>query len=187
MRKLLLLTPLLFALLACNLGMTVVQDSSVTSTVLPQNIPVVVSPQPALTFTPELSTGTIIGRLSYPSEFLPPMRVVAFSLTDGRAYFVDVRDEGHYSLEVPAGTYYVVSYVYQEAVNGNRGEADAYTLNGGVSPAGGYTQMVPCGLSVGCDDHSLLPVPVAAGQTTEEIHADDWYAPPGTFPPMPNP
>ena len=187
MKKLLLLTPLFLALLACDLGVTVVQDSPVASTIVPLNPPTSIPSQPDLTFTPEPSTGTILGRLSYPSEMLPPMRVVAFSLTDGKAYFVDLKNEGHYSLEVPAGTYYVVSYVYKDAVNGNRGEADSYTLGGGMEPAGGYTQMVPCGLSVGCDDHSLVPVTVTAGQTTEEIHADDWYAPTGTFPPMPNP
>ncbi len=187
MKKLLLFTPLFFALLACGLGVTTFQSSAATPTVFPANSPSGVSPQSTLTFTPEPSTGTILGRLSYPSDFLPPMRVVAFSLTDGKAYFVDSRDEGHYSLEVPAGIYYVVSYVYKDAINGNRGEADSYTLSGGMEPAGGYTQMVPCGLKVGCDDHSLLPVTVVAGQTTEEVHADDWYAPPGTFPPMPNP
>ncbi len=187
MKKLLLLVPLLFALLACDLGVTVVQDSHTTPTAASPNFSSRISPQPSPTFTPEPSTGTILGRLSYPSEMLPPMRVVAFSLTDGKAYFVDSRDEGHYSLEVPAGIYYVVSYVYKDAINGNRGEADSYTLGEGMETAGGYTQMVPCGLKVGCDDHSLLPVTVVAGQTTEEIHADDWYAPSGTFPPMPNP
>jgi hypothetical protein len=180
MKRLLLLIPLLFALFACNFGMTTFRQS--TPTVPLPDLP---SSTPPPTFTPEPSAGTVTGKLSYPSEFIPAMRVVLFSLTDGNAYFVDTaKDQAEYSIEVPAGTYYVVSYPF-EGVAGTSGEADSYTLGGGPF-AGGYTQMVPCGLSVGCDDHTLLPMTVATGQT---VQADpgDWYAPYGTFPPMPNP
>jgi hypothetical protein len=113
------------------------------------------------------------------------MRVVAFSLTDKKAYFVDTaKGQGQFSLNVPAGTYYLVSYTY-EGNAGNTGQADSYTLGGGPF-AGGYTQMVPCGLAAGCDDHTLLPITATEGQT---VTADpgDWYAPEGTFPLMPNP
>jgi hypothetical protein len=177
MKRLLLLIPVLFALFACNFGVTTIRA---TPTALPSNTP----PPATVTFTPEPSTGTVTGKLSYPSEFIPAMRVVLFSLTDGNAYFVDTaKGQGEYSIEVPAGSYYVVSYPH-EGVAGNTGRADSYSIGGGPF-AGGYTQMVPCGLSVGCDDHTLLQVDVAAGQT---VQADpgDWYAPEGTFPPMPN-
>lgn len=133
----------------------------------------------------DLPYGTITGHLSYPSEFIPAMRVVAFNLTNGKAYFVDTaRGQGSYSISVPAGSYYVVSYPY-EGIAGHTGQADYSALSGGPF-AGGYTQMVPCGLSVGCDDHTLLTVVVVTGQI---VGADpgDWYAPVGTFPPMPNP
>ena len=133
----------------------------------------------------DLTYGTVTGHLSYPSEFIPAMRVVAFSLTNGKAYFVDTaRGQGLYSINVPAGVYYVVSYPY-EGIAGHVGQVDSYTLGGGPF-AGGYTQMVPCGFSVDCNDHTLLSVVVTAGQT---VAADpgDWYAPVGTFPPMPNP
>jgi len=108
-----------------------------------------------------------------------------FSLTDGKAYFVDTaKGQGEYSISFPAGSYYVVSYIY-EGIAGNTGQVDSYTLGGGPF-AGGYTQIVPCGLAAGCEDHTLLPVAVAEGQT---VTADpgDWYAPEGTFLPMPNP
>lgn len=164
MKKLLVLAPLLFAVLACNFS---------------------VRAGPIVTPTPLNVQATIRGQLSYPSEFLPPMRVVAFSLTDKKAYFIDTaKGQGEFSLKVPAGTYYLVSYTY-EGTPGNVGQVDSYTLSGG-SFAGGYTQMVPCGLAAGCEDHTLLPITVAEGQT---VNADpgDWYAPEGTFPPMPNP
>ena len=188
MRKLLLLIPLMLAILACNLTFSRVSDFTLTPTEISQFDPSHIPPQATFTFTPEPGTGlnaTVTGNLSYPSEFLPPMRVVLFSLTNGKAYFVDTaKGQGQFSLNVPAGTYYLVSYTY-EGTAGNMGEVDSYTLGGG-SFAGGYTQMVPCGLAYGCDDHTLLPVTVSANQT---VTADpgDWYAPEGTFPPMPNP
>lgn len=172
MKKLLLWIPLLFALLACNFAASVGRVATATPPVIP-------------TFTVQPLNGTITGKLSYPSEFLPPMRVVAFGLTDKKAYFVDTaKGQGRYSLNVPAGTYYLVSYPH-EGTAGNTGQVDSYTLGGGPL-AGGYTQMVPCGLTAGCEDHTLLPIIVTEGQT---VNADpgDWYAPEGTFPLMPNP
>lgn len=179
MRKLLLLIPTLLALLACNISMSINPSLSTTPTAQP-TFPSTAEPSPSAPLT-----GTITGKLSYPSEFIPPLRVVAFSLTDGKAYYVETaKNQPEYSLQVPVGTYYVVSYPH-EGIAGNTGQVDSYTLGGGPF-AGGYTQMVPCGLAVGCDDHTLLTVTVTGGQT---ITADpgDWYAPEGTFPPMPNP
>lgn len=176
MRRSLLFIPLLFALLACNFAVRADLDLTPTA------------PNAQATFTPDPShelSATITGKLSYPSEFLPPMRVVAFSLTDKKAYFVDTpKGQGQFSLNVPAGTYYLVSYPH-EGIPDNTGQTDSYTLGGGPF-AGGYTQMVPCGLAAGCDDHTLLPITVTEGQT---VTADpgDWYAPEGTFPPIPNP
>ncbi len=176
MKRLLLFIPLFFALLACNFAVRAGLDLTPTP------------PNAQATFTPEPSkelNATITGKLSYPSEFFPPMRVVAFSLTDEKAYFIDTaKGQGQFSLNVPPGTYYLVSYPY-EGNAGNTGQADSYVPSGG-SFAGGYTQMVPCGLTAGCDDHTLLPITVAESQT---VAADpgDWYAPEGTFPPMPDP
>jgi hypothetical protein len=172
MKKLLLFAPILIALLACNFVVSPGADST---------------PNPPATFTStsEPLNATVTGKLSYPSEFLPAMRVVLFSITNGKAYFVDTaKGQGEYAIDVPAGTYYLVSYPY-EGTAGNTGQVDSYTLGGGPN-AGGYTQMVPCGLAAGCDDHTLLPITVMGGQT---VTADpgDWYAPKGTFPPMPNP
>jgi hypothetical protein len=124
---------------------------------------------PTATATEEAQLGTIRGKLSYPSEFIPPQKVVAFVANNLDTFYTveSVLNQGDYELQVPAGTYFVVSYL-----------ADG-TL------AAGYSAMVPCGLKVGCDDHSLLPVTVAAGQTVEAINPADWYASEGTFPPKP--
>jgi hypothetical protein len=178
MKKLPLLIPFLLLTLACTFSINTFPVSTATQI-----------PHPS-TFTPELPSNLpaeaiVTGSLSYPSEFIPPLRVVLFSLTDGKAYFVHTaKDQAAYSLKVPAGTYYVVSYPY-EGTAGETGIATSYTLGGG-SYAGGYTQMVPCGLAYGCDDHTLIPVTVEAGETVS-VDPGDWYAPEGSFPPMPNP
>jgi hypothetical protein len=130
--------------------------------------------------TPAPATGTVTGRLSYPSSFIPPMRVVFFSVPDGKASWVDTAmNQGTYSIDLLPGTYHVVAYPYS---------ADTYTAPapGAGTFAGGYTAAVPCGLTVDCTDHSLLPIAVTPGQT---FSADpgDWYAPEGSFPSMPVP
>lgn len=114
-------------------------------------------------------TGMIAGNLSYPSEWIPPLRVVAFdSATMAVEAFVDTQEnDSIYTLPLPVGTYYVV----------------AYTMDGGL--AAGYTQSVLCGLTVACTDHSLVAVQVLANMSVTDIDPGDWYAPPGSFPPMP--
>lgn len=131
------------------------------------------SPTPTLTPTPPVTAtpepGSISGALSYPSEFIPPLRVAAFRV-DGQYYrYVDtMQNQSAYQITglVP-GLYHVV----------------AYTMDGLL--AGGYTRAVPCGLSVDCTDHSLIDVEVKPGQDTPNIHPADWYAPLDAFPPMP--
>ena len=115
--------------------------------------------------------GKISGRLFYPSEGIPPLRVVAFHLDSGQYYAIDTQqNQATYLIEgLPPGVYQVVAYVG----------------TGGL--AGGYTQAVPCGLSVECSDHSLIPVQVLSGQETGNVDLADWYAPEGSFPPNPAP
>jgi hypothetical protein len=118
-------------------------------------------------------TGVIRGVLSYPSEMIPAERVVAWNTLDGSYYSVDtIADQFDYELEVLTGTYYVV----------------AYTIRGNGFPggfAGGYSQMVLCGLAAACTDHALIPVSVTAGAALENINPADWYAPMDAFPPAP--
>ena len=141
MKKLLLLIPLLFLMVACTFSVSTVPAPTPAPTEISQYELSQITPE--ATFTPEPSStlnATITGKLSYPSEFIPAMRVVAFSLTDGKAYFVDTAmNQGTYSLAVPGGKYYIVSYVYE----GNAGQtdvADSFTLGGGPF-SGGFTQM----------------------------------------------
>jgi hypothetical protein len=118
---------------------------------------------------PSGGTGSITGSLSYPSEFIPPLRVFAFQVDSENYYYVDtLENQSTYLIDnLPAGYYQIVAYI-------QNGEF-----------AGGYTQAVPCGLSVDCPNHELLEVPVNIGQDVTGIDPADWYAPEGVFPAAP--
>lgn len=145
------------------------EQASITQTSTPQGMPLSPTDTPTITVTSTPVPGSISGALSYPSEYIPALRVVAFAL-DGLSYrYVDtMENNGNYQITglVP-GIYHVVAYV----------------MDGSLS--GGYSQAVPCGLSFECTDHSLIDVTVEPGKDTPNINPADWYAPPGAFPPMP--
>lgn len=118
----------------------------------------------------EGGVGSISGALAYPSSFIPPMNVVAFDVNSSAwFYVVTQQNQQTYQIDgLPAGTYYVVAYPVDSPDYG-----------------GGYSAAVPCGLSIDCTDHSLLPVTVVGGETTEGVDPKDFYADPGTFPTSP--
>ncbi len=113
--------------------------------------------------------GIIRGHLSYPSEFIPSQRIIAFDVAtmDVAAEVTTADGQGEYELSVAPGDYYIV----------------AYLPDGSLSA--GYSQAVPCGLLASCTDHGLIPVHVNAGETVNDIDPQDWYAEAGAFPPMP--
>jgi len=128
-----------------------------------QNATIPKEPDPTPTETVE-SFGTISGKLGYPSEFIPTMRVVAFNLETNAYYYVDTEtNQGTYQIEnLPQGTYHVVAYVQDM----------------GMDFPGAYTEFVVCGLTADCQDHQLVDVEVYAGQTTEGIDPIDFYVMP---------
>ncbi len=99
---------------------------------------------------------------------------MAFQVGSSANYHIDTAlGQASYQIDhVPPGTYHVVAYVLP---------------GGGFTSglAGGYTQMVPCGLKSGCNDHTLLDVVVTAGKVTSGVDPNDFYADAGTFPPDP--
>jgi|GEM_PF-1474347 len=123
---------------------------------------------------PPPATGSISGALSYPSEFIPPQRVVAINTFTGDYYYVDTEsNQTEYTIEnVPPSTYHIIAYLLNED-----GTTEDF--------AGGYTEMVPCGYSTDCNDHSLLDVVILPGEETVNIDPGDWYGEKGIFPPDP--
>jgi hypothetical protein len=155
-------------------GLDVGEVVKQTMEALTAHAPTVGVPEPVGTSSPGASMGQITGHLSYPSEAVPPLHIVAFRLESGTHFSVDTTlNQGTYEINVPPGTYNVI----------------AYTIGGGGFPAGlpgGYTQMVPCGFTVSCTDHTLIDVPVLAGQTVTGINPGDWYGVSNAFPPNPD-
>ncbi len=127
------------------------------------------------------SPGSISGKLTYPGEFIPPVRVVAFRVENGawtqQYIYVDtLLNASTYQIDgLEPGFYWITAYTIP---NDNGAPAGL---------AGGYTQAVLCGLSVDCTDHSLISVEVKSGMVTGNIDPGDWYAPEGSFLPNPAP
>jgi hypothetical protein len=104
-------------------------------------------------------TGTISGGLSYLTEEIPELRVVAFNVEIGYWYWVySLPGQSFYAINgLLPGTYHVVAY-------------------DGDGNAGGHAVAA---------NHALIDVIVEAGKVTEGVGINDWKAPPGTFPPDP--
>ena len=177
-RKSLIILPLLaLTSLFCSLGgFDVPEGIQATLEALTQQVPMLET-QIALQLTQAAVTpqanagGSVAGNLSYPSEGIPPLRVIAFRADIFEYHYVDtLQNQSTFQIDnLPPGPYNVV----------------AYTMDGSLS--GGYTQAVPCGLTVDCTDHSLIVINVLDGQISGGVNPADWYAPPGTFPPFPAP
>lgn len=133
--------------------------------------PVLLLGTPVPVPTAQPGAGVVTGKLSWPSEVIPPMTICALEVSGSRHYCVDTEsNQPNYAIAgVVPGTYYFLSY----GRSSKRGE-----------PAqAGYTQAVQCGLNVACKDHALVPVAVKAGTVLTGIDVGDYYGiPPGGFP-----
>src|SRR6266542_426664 len=108
---------------------------------------------------PAGQAGAISGHLGYPSEFLPGLGVYAISVDGARYYKVESASyQPQYTMVgVPAGDYYVYA-------------ASRWPIGFPQERFGAaYTTAVPCGVKVGCDDHSPITVHVTAGSTTPDV------------------
>jgi hypothetical protein len=124
------------------------------------------TPQPALVAQPSATAallpepGIISGRLCYPSEGIPPMTLYARNVDTQETFSQEVAaNTTEYEMEIPVEGSYIVF---------------AWTESG---MGGSYSQFVPCGLSVDCPDHSLIPIPVRPGEKTTGVDVCDFYAP----------
>lgn len=117
----------------------------------------------ALLATPVASqsrSGRIEGMLSYPSSYIPALRVCAKNIKNNSQRCIQTnKNQKQYKIEVPAGTYQVFATV---------------TIAGETDTAY-YSRAVPCGLRYGCNDHTPIPVTVKSGQVVRGINPQDWY------------
>lgn len=169
MKKFLLLLPLAWLLAFCAPAPAAQPAPDVAAIVSATLTAVAADEQTAAT---SVQSGGIEGRLNYPADSLPAMRIVAFQVATGQYYSVDTAaGQSSYRLEgLPEGKYNVL----------------AYTLGSETFPAGlagGYTQAVMCGMRPECSEHGLVDVIVFDGEITPDVDIFDWLQP--NFPPMP--
>ena len=120
--------------------------------------------QPSTSSAETLSTGTITGSVSYPSEVIPAMQICAENTittnkycTDGLLKDAQFTNSTGYRLDVPEGSY----TVYAKLPN------DSYKAY--------YSEFVTCGLNVSCSSHEPITIVVTAGATTDKVDPQDWY------------
>jgi len=129
-------------------------------------------PPTADTGRDEPSLARLAGRVAYPSEYLPPMRVCAVAADDpGSAHCTRTSEnEPHYGVSVPAGDWWLLAWPQDTGTAGDPGllsQASECIGTGGL----------------GCDDHALLVVTVAAGEHRDGLDINDWYYDPRESPP----
>jgi hypothetical protein len=113
------------------------------------------------------------GRLSYPSEGLPAMIVVARDAAGVTRFTETKAGQARYRIDVPAGTY--VLYAVPVGIG--------KPPPGQVPPRGAYTEYTLCGrdkaaLQAGrCRTGPLVEVRVADGDKRDDLDLDDWYLP----------
>lgn len=113
----------------------------------------------------DVSQGSISGKNGYPSEFVPEnVNVYAHNIQTNDVIKQTSlnRSTGDYVIEVPDGEYYIFSGPNNN-VNDKRN--------------GFYSQMVPCGLSTKCNDHTLIKVIIKGGNQVKNINTGDWFMP----------
>lgn len=108
------------------------------------------------------ATGSVSGRLGYPSEMVPPLRVVAFNTLTGEYYWQNtVLNQTNYRFEaLPEGTYHVLAYLID---------------NPSRTFYAAYSKFVTCGYLESCTDHTLVAVEVKSGMETTNVDPNDWY------------
>ena len=113
---------------------------------------------------------TLEGTLCYPSEYIPERNIYLKNIdTDSIYRFENQVNENKFRFEnIPSGKY--VAYAYTKELLEKRYNEPKY-----YKASGGYTKMVPCGLSVECTDHSLITIDVENGKPIKDILICDWY------------
>jgi len=120
------------------------------------------------TATPTVKNGALSGSLSYPSEGIPALRIVAMNPLTGVYYWQNtVAGQSSYRFEsLEPASYYVLAYDI---------------ANPSKTFFGAYSQAVSCGLLASCADHTLIAVQVKAGEETKNINPTDWYGDPAQW------
>jgi hypothetical protein len=106
----------------------------------------------------------IEGAVTFPSQFVPPMRVYVYELDTSHIRSVQIAEgQASFRVEVPAGRYNVFL---------------APVEPGAPNVYGAYTQYSLCSeheTDANCQDHNLVIVTLSAKAPRAAVKIDDWY------------
>lgn len=106
--------------------------------------------------------GSVKGELCYPSDYIPSLKVILKNKESGKTFTLITNDDDKtFEIKnIPIGHY--VAYAYK---------TEDKTRDYG----GGFTEAVPCSLTIDCKDHSLIEFEVKPNETKDGIRICDWY------------
>lgn len=109
------------------------------------------------------------GSLCYPSEYIPAMTVYLKSTKSGKIYkLVTKEDQKFFKFSnIPYGEYCCYAYTLDKTVtdiDGNKNKASC-----------GFTKAVVCGLSVDCNDHTLINFIIDKNIYKDTLSVCDFY------------
>ena len=115
------------------------------------------------------TSGTVKGALCYPSDYIPAMNVYLKNKETNKTYSLVIKEKQK-------------TFKFKKILEGNY-VAFAHTMeetnidfnNKSSKASGGYTHAVPCGLTVNCNNHTLINFKVNNGKTTKAVDICDWY------------
>jgi hypothetical protein len=122
-----------------------------------------------------ISLGAISGRISYPSESIPVLALIAIRADDPGTYRV------LHAQRVPPGP---TSYT-MAAVEPGVYAVVAFVEGQGSGLEAAYTAAVTCGLTASCTDHALVRVTVRGGETVTGVDVTDWNSAAAALPVRP--
>ena len=116
-----------------------------------------------------MSQGSVEGTLCYPSYYLPEMIVYLKNIESNQVMKIQTKkNQQKFKFKnVPNGKYVIYAYTIYETMTDESG-----IFSKGY---GGYTQMVPCGLTVECEDHTLIEFEIETNKKIKDIAICDWY------------
>ena len=110
--------------------------------------------------TPTPGTGTVKGKICYPSENTPAMTAYFMNVqTDQLIEKSIAESQSNYSVVLPPGKYYAYAWVPEYQVGGM------------------YSKFIECGSEDTCKDHSPLSFSVIPGTILDGIDICDWVIP----------
>lgn len=116
-----------------------------------------------------IGQGTVEGTLCFPSYYIPEMIIYLRNIESNQITKLQTqKNQQKFKFKnVPIGKYVIYACTLDAIVTDESGN---YSKG-----HGGYTQMVPCGLTIQCEDHSLIEFEVDTNNKLKGISICDWY------------